>query len=169
MSRKSSKDTLDKLKKAVEGEIVFIPSGAQRKAKAAFWVSFTDNPVSDAENVTLAQALQITGESRLQKWWSMVGFKDWFLNKEENKQRLEYIYSLALDSAEEILIDPDANPSAKVQMIKVIAELANKMPQKWKTEKFLDADIQRMDKHQLESYLEKQGVKLLKSSGGDQE
>jgi hypothetical protein len=167
MTKKSSIDSIKKLSEAIEGEIVFVPHPHMRKAKATLIVALQENPITDLESITSTQAIQITGENRLSKWWSIPGFKAWFINKEEYRYRLEYLFDLALDTAEEILVDRDANTNAKVQMIKVLAELSNKMPQKWKHERFLDAEIQKMDKAQLESFLSKQGVKLVGGQDGE--
>jgi uncharacterized protein with HEPN domain len=107
----------------------------------------------------LQHALQVTGASSLKEWWGEAGFKEWFLNREEGREKLEYLFMRALDAAEDILNDPNAQASARVNMIKVIGELANKFPSKYQ-EKFSDEDINRMDEKQLRNYLEKRGVTI---------
>lgn len=147
-------------------DLLFMPTAPQRKLKASFWAKYRDHAAFSSENITKALVAQLTNSSQLDKWWGLPGFREWFLNADEHKERLEYLYSLCLDAAENILVDPDANQNAKVQMIKVVSELANKVPSR-KEEKYLDADIQGMDEKQLKKYLEKRGVKLVKEPPKD--
>jgi hypothetical protein len=155
MAKESS---MQEITKVLQGELIYLPTPPQRKVKAAFWAVYNENPIMGVDKINLATVQQITGSAVVSKWWAKDGFKEWFLNKDETRQRLEYLFNLSLDTAEEILIDPEANTNAKVQMIKLLAELTNKMPQKWKQEKFLDENIQKMDKRQLEGFLKKHGA-----------
>lgn len=144
--------------KAIEAAIVditFLPSPEQRKVKAAFWATFADNPLADADNITKASALQITNDNRINRWWGTPGFSEWFSNRDEFRQRLEYLANLGLDTIEEILLDPDANANARMNAAKLMLEAASKMPNKWNQEKFLDEHIQRMGARELESWLAK--------------
>lgn len=143
---------------ALHAEVVFLPSPAHRRVKSKFWQRYEDlgGPVS----LELAEGL--TKEPGLRKWWSMSGFKDWFLNQDEARERLEYLYMVALDAAEHLLLDPNANHNAKAQMIKIIAQLAGKEPNKY--EKFADAAVQKMDSAKLRAYIEKEAFKYLKPS-----
>jgi len=147
-------------------DILFSPNPVQRKAKARFWSRYEPNPIGDG-NVSLEMVQRVTGDPSTKRWWGLPGFKEWFLNAEESRERLEYLFNVALDTAESILVDPDANDNAKVQMIKVIAQLAGKEPTR-REEKFLDAEIQKMSESQLRAYLEKKGaLKIVGGSTGD--
>jgi hypothetical protein len=125
-----------------------------RRAKAAFWSSLTDHPlgIGDTDTLTLAASKQLGADSRLPRWWAIPGFQEWWQNKQEFKQRLEYMAQLALDSLEEILADPNANPTAKVNSAKLVLDAANKMPKK-APEENLDAKLASMTRTELEEYV----------------
>jgi len=103
----------------------------------------------------------------IQKWWPVQGFREWFLNVDEQRQKLEYLFDLALDAARDIITNDDPKTqSARVQMIKSVAELANKLPQRNLPQSGgMSKIIEGMDKAELALLLEKNGVKLdLKAS-----
>lgn len=142
-------------------EVVFIPTPAMRKAKAAFVAAAEDNPIllqtSSEGGTSLAAVQSVVGDSRLTKWWSTPGFRDWFNNKDEFRQRVEYLANLSLDTIEDILLDGDANPSSRMTAAKLMMEAANKLP-KGGSEKYLDAQIAEMGKRELEAYLRRHGA-----------
>lgn len=140
--------------------VLFTPNPAHKKLKGKFWSRFMPGPLINIDSMSAVDAIEITKDPRLQKLWSQPGFKDWFLNRDENRERLEYLFTLALDTAEEILSNPDTNPGARVNMVKVVGELANKFPNKWQQEKFTDDEINKMSELQLKSWLERKGVLL---------
>lgn len=146
-------------------DLTFLPSPEQRKVKAAFWTTYSENPTVDVEYVTVEEAKAITGDWRVTRWWAMSGFREWFLNKEEFRQRLEYLANLALDAAEDILMDRNAHPSARTNMAKLVIEAANRMPNRWAKEKYMDEKIHQMDRAQLEEYIRK-AMKQLPVTGG---
>lgn len=142
---------INKILAAAQTDLVFTPTPDMRKAKASFWSRFAEAPALDGGPVTLAAAQQVATDKRLTKWWSIPGFQDWFQNKEEFKERLEYLADIALDSLESVLTDPDANPSAKVASAKLVLEAASKMPKK-------EADapasrLETMSRNELEDYV----------------
>lgn len=141
---------------AILEEVVFVPTPQMRKCKAAYLAATADNPMSD--NPSLELALQATGESRLRQWWSTPGFRSWFANREEFRQRVEYLANLALDAIEEILLDGDANATARNAAAKLMLEAANKLPRGTGPERFADDQINQMSKQQLEQYLRRNGV-----------
>lgn len=139
-------------------QVLFTPSLRQKTVKARFWVRYVPSPFSPSlGELTISEVMQITKTASIKEWWSEPGFKEWFLNKDEGRERLEYLFMLALDTAEEILLSPETQASARVNMIKIIGELASKFPSRT-TEKFSDEDINKMDEKQLRNYLEKRGV-----------
>lgn len=153
--RKSSHtDRVQKLDTLL-GEISFSPSAEQRQCKAAFWARLEENPICSPDSVTLAAASQLTGEGQLSRWWSIAGFSDWFANKNEFRERIEYLAGRSLDIAEEIIEDVNANPSARVNMIKLIMEVAQKMPGKGGTKSPGKDPLDGMTPAQLEHELKK--------------
>lgn len=159
--RKSSSDP--SIISSVAAEVIFQPTEPQRKLKAQLLAKLADNPLYDLASLTLAQVQEITGSTTIQKWWSVPGFSDWLLDRDENRAKLEYLFSLALEAAEQILMntDPKAQGS-RVAMIKTLAELAGKMPGKQvreSAEKEKDIkSVQAMDKTQLLEFLAARGL-----------
>ncbi len=145
----------------VASELTYIPSGEQRKSKSAFWARFNDNPLCEPQDITLAIALQFCNDERLTKWWPQDGFKEWFRNRDEFRQRVEYLVHQALDSLEYVLVDPKAQASAKVNAAKLLMEVARKMPQKNQAEQFLDEKISSMSRKELEEYIKSRTPKLI--------
>ena len=149
---------INKILAAAQTDLVFVPTPDMRRAKAAFWSRFADAPPLSAGPLTLAAAQQIGADKRLAKWWSLPGFQDWFQNGEEFKERMEYLADLALDALEQVLSDPDANPSAKVASAKLVLEAASKMPKP-----SADAPatkLETMSRGELEDYV-KRNLKYL--------
>lgn len=139
---------------------LFSPSARQRQVKARFWARFQPSPFQSApDKMSAAEIAKICDSAMIKDQWHLSGFKDWFLNKEEGRERLEYLFMKSLDTAEAILDDPAAQASAKVNLIKVLAELSNKFPSRY-AEKFADDDIGKMSETQLRAYLEKKGINV---------
>jgi len=144
---------INKILAAASTDLTFAPTPDMRRAKAAFWHRVADAPALDSGPVTLAAAQQFGTDKRLSKWWTLPGFAEWFQNKEEFRERLEYLADIALDSLEQVLTDPDSNPSAKVASAKLVLEAASKMPKK-------EADapasrLETMSRGELEDYVRK--------------
>lgn len=155
---KNSVNLLNIKEKMNEMDVVFLPSPPQRRAKSKFWVRY-DSLLGAPETLSSSDIANITQEPTITKWWSQPYFKEWFLNKEEEKERLDYLYNLGLDSLEQLFLNPEANHNARVNALKVIALLASKEPSK--NEKFSDEDIQRMDKIKLRAYIQKYAPLLI--------
>lgn len=145
-------------------DLIYRPSELQRKAKIRFWAKMDSNPLQDRDSVTLEAVKRMTGSGTIEKWWKEPGFKDWFLNSEEHKQRLEYLYDLALGAAEDILLNTDPKAQgARVQMIKAVAELGAKFPRQQvggMPASPITQAIQGMDRASLKVLLEKNGVQM---------
>lgn len=144
-------------------ELTFLPSPEQRKAKSAFWARFQENPLCEPSEISLAVATRFCGDGRLSRWWGQEGFRDWFRNSDEFRQRLEYLVNLSLDSIEYVLTDPKAQSSAKVNAAKLLMEVARKMPPKGATTVYLDENISKMSKKELEEFITKK-TRLLPQS-----
>jgi hypothetical protein len=138
---------------AVLEEVTFIPTPQMRRTKANYWATLAENPVYDRETTTLASALEVTRDTRLSKWWSVPGFTPWFTNREEFRQRLEYLANLALDTIEEVLLDSDANANARMRAVQLALEAAAKMPGKSDNQKMLDDRVQKMGRAELEAFI----------------
>ena len=139
----------------------FRPLPSQRQAKTRYWALVSEQAlVEDLDGhdpYELARTLQCPP---LPAWLENPQFRVWFGNKHEHLQRIEYLFDLALDAAEQILQNEDPKAqSARVTMIKVLADLANKR----RTEKVADVSINQMTPDQLRAYIEKQAPLLLKS------
>ena len=147
------------LKKA--SSAIFQPTDAQEKAKARFWTQFQPSPLQTESGISLTLALQVTKTPGLKTWWSDSGFVDWFLNRDTEREKFKFLFSKSLEDIERTIINnPDANPNAKVNVLKLLAEM-NGYLQKARTDKFADEQINRMDEMQLKDYLERRGVRVV--------
>lgn len=143
-----------------ESGALFSPTKAQRALKARFWTIISNSMTSkNPHAMTQMEIARTVRDNRIMNWWGVTGFKDWFMNNTEHIERLEYLFDLALTAAEEVLLSDDPKTSnAKVNMVKIIAELARKMPSKG-GDKFQDEAIGKMSAEELRAYLEQHGVK----------
>lgn len=147
-------------------EALYSPSEKEKQLKAAYWSRVEETPLSDPAEASYQDIRAVLQTDSLQKCWGQPGFKEWFFNTSEHRERLEYLFGKALDAAEEILgnTDPKAQ-SARVNVIKAISELANKLPHKGpdpskaKADRLLGA-IGTMDKAELKLLLQKNGINL---------
>lgn len=146
-------DLLSKLSAVSRDLTVHVPTNDQKRAKATFWSTFSSGEVQVPDPIDRSTALKYGGDRRLSGWWDLPGFPDWFTTAAEFTQRIEYLTSLALDGLEDVLKDNMANASAKINAIKLIMELGHKLKSPQEESSFLDKEISRMDRKQLESYL----------------
>jgi hypothetical protein len=132
MSRESSRGGLpstEELTEAAEA-IIYVPSTIERKIKAKFWAKAGENPLLNLNGATttLTQVKQIAGGgTALDACWKKPGFKDWFMNPDDGRAKLEYLFDLGLDAMEELLLNPDPKTSAaKVNALKLLSELTGR-------------------------------------------
>jgi hypothetical protein len=147
----------DGIKLAAES-LDFEPSAAMKKAYARFWVEMRENPIASADDVTCAMAVQLTGENRINQWWRLPGFKEWFCNKNEWRHRAENLMSKWLDACEFVLSDPDVYTkqlNAVMQMGKVLVDVTGRAAPSRKEVKLLDTDLNKMSKEQLQDFVKK--------------
>lgn len=143
MTKKSSPKELRAVSSAV-ADLTFIPTNHMMRTKALFYANWVG--ISQA---TQADAVEITRDTRLKEWWARPGFKEWFMNADTVRAQLMYLKDLALQTAEQILSDPDANAAAKVNMIKNILIYNEALEQKaverasLKINRMSNEDIQR--------------------------
>jgi hypothetical protein len=137
----------------------FRPLPSQRQAKTRYWALVSEQAILEDlhshDPYELARTIQCPA---LPAWLENPQFRVWFGNKHEHLQRIEYLFDLALDAAEQILQNEDPKAqSARVAMIKVLSDLANKR----RTEKIADTQINQMSEQQLREYVQKQAPMLL--------
>lgn len=150
-------------------DLDFKPSMRDREAKSKFWTRLVDDPFGDVEAYGTRDAAERLTGMKLSSW-DKPGYKDWFFNKEEHKHRIEYLFHLALDAAEEVLLNSDPKAQgARVQLIKALSELAGKMPPRnggavQVQNNALSGAIAGMDKAQLELYVQKHDGNSLRLS-----
>lgn len=146
-------------------DLLFKPSDAQIRAKSAFWSRFYDNPICDPQSLTLTVASQFVGDSRIERWWSTPGFREWFSNTNEFRERLEMLAYKSLTRLEQIIDSPTTNPNAQVNAIKLLMEMGRKLPRlQQDTEKYADEKIAKMSKAELEEYI-RRNIKLVPQAG----
>ena len=163
MGRRS---TEHKQLEALLSQVVFSPTPEQRKVKASFWAVFGSEGLGD-EEVSLSAILAVTNDTRMREWWYLDGFQNWFLNKEEHRQRVEYLSFLALDAIENVFLQGTSD-TAKIAAAKLLFEAASKMPRKG-TAQYADDAINKMTEAQLKEYLKRTAPQLIQSLGGSDE
>lgn len=141
-------------------DISFQPSPLQQSLKAQFWARFVPGPMDDSKSLSLPVIQSIVNDARLKKYWGVPGFKEWFCNADEMRERAEYLWMVGLDAAEMILRDPSANLSAKVNLIKLIADVTGRLSSKKAAieEKYSDDMINKMSQDELKDWLTRKGV-----------
>lgn len=138
---------------------LFKPTEEMEKAKARLLVRLDSLPMQP--QITASLAISLTGVARIESWWRIEGFIEWFTNKDEYKERVEHLYRKSLNALEEILLNTDIKAQgARINAIKLLVELADKLPNRAADTQYADAAIAKMDKNQLVSFLEKQGIKI---------
>jgi len=173
--KKSNFPTTQKVKEGASAlktgfdEYVYRPKARQRLAKARLMSAIQAQPLLDLKEMTCGQIEKIVGIG-LRNDWQQDGFQDWMLNRHEYDEKLELLFSLALDGAEQILqnTDPKAQ-SARVQMIKIVAELANKMPARWQQSDPVKDTLNSLNQQEIEDLLGKHGLQLKITAKTEQE
>jgi hypothetical protein len=158
-SLKPAADQLDSL----ADQVLYSPTNEDRKLKAAFLALVDGNPLIDPSNLPMLEVERILHRKLPNK--DSPGYAAWFLNKDENRQRLEYLFQLALGAAEDIILNTDPKAQgARVNMVKVVSELASKFPRQAtgmaagpSNGGNIVTAIASMDKLQLKALLEKGG------------
>lgn len=152
----------DELQSVALDEVgIYVPSSEDRRLKAEFWVKARDIlGFSPASGLTLAEASRLVSEpKRLIVAWKKPGFKEWFANGDEQRQRLEYAFELGVETLiNDVLLSNDPKTSsAKVNAVKLLAELARKFPRQQTS----GADAKafgELSKEELEELLGNSGV-----------
>lgn len=163
MSDNSNIDALEQVQ--LLSEFQFEPTNAHRKAKSAFWQRFGDNPICDPNDISLAIAAQFVADKRIEKWWSLPGFRQWFSNQNEFRELVESGAYQAVQTAINILSMPTNAKSAGAQIsaARLMLEIAQKMPARPspKQEAFLDERIAQMSRAELQEYIARNTPRLV--------
>lgn len=141
--------------------LVFSPTREQKQAKATFWSGVEKDSITDLSQITQEMAETHGRDSRIGNWWGIPGFREWFCNWDEFRQRLEFLANHSLDQLETLLSDEKVNANAKVAAIKLIMELSKKVPSKGAQEQYLDEKVSQMNKEQLEEFLRSRVTRLI--------
>jgi hypothetical protein len=145
-------------------DLVFAPTDEMREVKAAFWAKIEDKPHVNVDELTLVAVQYEVPDSRLREWWHLDGFKEWFANKDEVRQRMEYLISLGLDAVQDLMQSRDSKVAgAQVKALEMLCRLTNREPARVKEIKFIDKEVQDMTQGELEEFIAK-NAKLLDKS-----
>lgn len=125
----------------------FRPTEAQKRAKAALMAALSDpmNSLIDPKTIGMTLAMRLTGVQTLNHWWQQPGFQAWFLNKEETKQKIKYLTDKALETAVQILDDPDPRTAnAKVAILRTLMQYEAAEVQTKTNTRFDSMDMQQL-------------------------
>jgi hypothetical protein len=141
-------------------DTIYKPTRRDRELKAAFWQAIVSDPFAHAGDFKdKASVEKYLGKTVYN--WNADGFHEWFFNKDEHKHKIEYLFGIALDAAEEILLNNDPKvQGARVQLIRALSELAGKVPHKQaqvliQNNTAISGAIDNMSREQLEQYVAK--------------
>ena len=170
MSRESSKPPKQAQMKGIVSELVYTPTLKEKKLKAKFWSKAQENPLINVTGgtITLAQVQQIAGGGKmLDNAWSNPAFRQWFLDIEDGRAKLEYLFDLGLDAMEKLLLSDDPKTSsAKVNALKLLVDLTGRNRQAANTNALANA-IVSADKASLEALFESAGLSVSVSAKKD--
>lgn len=150
------KSRTDKAVESFLGEVAFFPTTEMRNIKSRLILALEDNPITSIEELTCANAVHLTREGKIQKWWTTPGFKEWLTNTEEFREKLETSKTEMVDLLRELAMDPALGERSRIQAAKILLETATKYESTKKEEQFADSQIQKMSEEQLKQYIEKQ-------------
>ena len=141
-------------------ELRYRPTDKERVAKARLLRAVQAQPFLDLQKLTTVEIEALVGMG-IRKYVAKEGFDAWLRNMDDQRDRLEVLFDKALDAAEQILdnADPKAQ-SARVQMVRFISELANKMPDRFKPQSAIRDTLQSLDKAEIEALFEQQGITM---------
>jgi hypothetical protein len=108
-------------------------------------------------DLTPELVMELTKDRRVKAWAKEDGFLEWLQNKNEFRQRLERLIDVGLDTAMDILTNPEEKGASKVNLLKILLEVGNRFPSKTQVVKFADSSIDRMTPEQLDGFLARSG------------
>jgi len=164
---------ITKLKQSILDKAIdvaaFQPTDPQKQAKARLWSYFAQGDALPPTDIDLATASRYAGDRRISEWWTLQGFPEWFANKDEFRQKVEYMAGIVLDEFFSLIRSPDTQATAKVAAGKVILEAAKKLSNKPASEETQVSDkIAKMSKDELEAFIRSRVDKLLPDEDEEQ-
>lgn len=135
----------------------FTPSNRMIRARKLFWDVPGQEVQPDAEGPSVAALAPLDWISKLvSKSWSTPGFPDWFTSPEWEREESARLMNLALQRLGEVLEDADEH-SIVISAAKETREVYTRLNSNANnTSKFADAELDSMDKAQLEEFIRRQ-------------
>jgi hypothetical protein len=127
----------------------FTPSGRQIRARNEFYKAQAGTPLPDQE---LATALKFGAPAVISKWWTIPGFADWFTSPTWEKEESHRLLIAAMHRVGEVLRD-EQDSGRVLAAAKEAREIYVKLNAPDKEDKYMDDEIGKMDKQQLEEYI----------------
>ena len=136
-------------------EIIYVPRQAQRELKARYWEAWKEDPTVEAHLVTPAAIIEETGDGRITKWWSKVGFKDWFLNQETFLYKTIANGERGLEIIQELMEDENLNPALRLKAAQISVDSLVKLRERTAVEKFADAELNKLSADELDDRIKR--------------
>lgn len=127
----------------------FMPTAGMVQAKSLFWSIVAHDPSLLPDRMTREQVLLILGDPRLKNWYKRSGaaFHAWLLNKHEHETLAVAAYDRWIRMVPDRM--RDMQDKDFIQLGKLLAEVARRMPERWMKEKLVDGDVAKMDDNRL--------------------
>ena len=132
-------------------EIVYLPTHNEKSCKAEFWVKWNDGPTRSTDKISVTAVAQVLGRQTVNKSWSKPGFKEWFLNKDEFRIKVEQLSMMAVGELQSLMADEKSD--VRLKAATKVLELANKFTPKKQEVIVADAAIQKMDIPELKEFI----------------
>lgn len=146
------KSKLNETVSTVFEEVAFIPSRSHKEVKAKLLARLEDNPITDIDSITCSAVVSITKDSRINHWWTIPGFKEWFKDKDEFRVGLSVAANNALAVLEEVAQNDLAPPSSRVAAAKILLEQHAKLAPKT-SEEFADERLAKLSEGKLDAII----------------
>jgi len=137
-------EVLGRVQSAIVAEDrIFRASRDQHLIRARLWLELRDNPGLHVDELTQDQIAQIVRDRRVLGWMKKSrDFRKWLKSPRDTEERIEAAYAQFVEGLELRMVG--MSDKDYINCVKLLAELANKMPKKWENTKILDADVGKM-------------------------
>lgn len=148
------------------------PTWDQYVARGRLWHAARIDPTLDLKTMSVATAASICREQRVVSWCkNLEWFRGWLMEPHVHEEQLEALLSRFVDGLNfrcATMADKDY-----LNAIKVLSEMADRMPKRWVKEKVLDAGVANKTDEQLQQMVLEaaaaMGYKLVRDDGPDTE
>lgn len=141
-------------------DVGFLPSPYQQELKARFWARAELGPLRDPKTIVLEDVKRVVDDPVISRYWKLPGFQSWFVNENEAVEKIDYLTMLGLQALEAVLLDQKAQASAKVNAVKLLAEMKGLLQRGGNQQpKQVGSPVSQMGPDELKAFLEKNGVK----------